>query len=62
MKRIPAAIRKAIHEEAGQGLTEYLLMLTLVAVGLVSLVGLIRGPVTLFLQAAITALRGMTPS
>jgi len=61
LKRISAALRRLANEETGQGLVEYLMLIALVAIGLISVLQLLFGEVAGFFEQATAALERIVP-
>lgn len=51
-------LRKLLRDESGQGMTEYALILALVAIGAIVVLGYLRDEVVDVFQAIVTALTG----
>ncbi|HWI52940.1 MAG TPA: Flp family type IVb pilin [Symbiobacteriaceae bacterium] len=59
--RPDATLRRLATEETGQGLVEYLMVIALVAIGLISVLQLLFGELAGFFQQAAAALKTMVP-
>jgi pilus assembly protein Flp/PilA len=51
-------LRKLLRDESGQGMTEYALILALVAIGAIVALGLLREEIIAVFNSIVTALQG----